>query len=208
MQHRVRKPEEFPPRSDAQYQAREFDFSKVKGISREALDDHLQLYRGYVENTNKVLKEALSPKPGQGKQPTPDGWAHRLGFEYNGVVLHELFFDQLRGPGVTLPAEGVIAQAADISFGSVQGWREHVTTVARTRGIGWVMSARDWRSNRLHTFWIAEHHIGIPAGLEPVFVLDLWEHAYLRDFGVKGREQWVEAVLDNTDWQVIEDRCA
>ena len=42
---------------------------------------------------------------------------------------------------------------------------------------------------------------------EPVFLLDLWEHAYLHDFGVKGRPQWVEAVLDNIDWKVIDARC-
>ena len=207
MQHRVRKPDDYQL-SDAQYEVREFDLSKLKGISREAIDDHLHLYRGYVENTNKLLKVALAAKANQGKQPDPEGWVHRLGFEFNGMVLHELFFDQLRGPSGDLPSDGVLAEAADISFGSVKGWRDHMRTVARTRGTGWVMSARDWASNRLLTFWIEQHHVGVPAGLEPVFVLDLWEHAYLRDFGVRGREQWVETVLENIDWKVVEERCA
>ena len=206
MQYKVRESVEVGL-TKLQYEPREFEFSKVKGISREALDDHLHLYRGYVENTNKLLKEALAAKASQGKQPDPEGWVHRLGFEFNGMVLHELFFDQLRGPSGALPSDGVLAEAADISFGSVKGWRDHLMTVARTRGTGWVMSARDWTSNRLLTFWIEQHHVGIPAGLEPVFVLDLWEHAYLRDFGVRGREQWVETVLDNTAWKVIEERC-
>ena len=206
MQHKVRKAEEYS-RSDLQYEAREFDLSKVKGISREALDDHLHLYRGYVENTNKLLKQALAARASHGRQPDPEGWVHRLGFEFNGMVLHELFFDQLHGPSGDLPTDGVLAEAADMSFGSVKGWRDHVIAVARTRGPGWVMSARDWTSNRLLTFWVEQHHVGIPAGLEPVFVLDLWEHAYMRDFGVSGRDQWVETVLDNTDWKVIEERC-
>ena len=206
MQHKVRKSE--VSRADFEYEVRKFDLSKVQGISREALDDHLHLYQGYVENTNKLLKEALSARANPGKQPDPEGWVHRLGFEFNGMVLHELFFDQLRGPSGEPPADGVLAEAADISFGSVRGWRDHVIAVARTRGPGWVMSARDWASNRLLTFWIEQHEVGIPAGLEPVFVLDLWEHAYLRDFGVRGREQWVETVLDNIDWKVIDGRCA
>jgi Fe-Mn family superoxide dismutase len=124
------------------------------------------------------------------------------------MVLHELFFDQLRGPGGDLPSDGLLAEAADVSFGSVQGWRDHVIAVARTRGPGWVLSARDWTSNRLLTFWIEQHEVGIPAALEPVFVLDLWEHAYMRDFGVRGRDQWVETVLGNIDWSVIDGRCA
>jgi Fe-Mn family superoxide dismutase len=204
MQHKVRKSE--IPRADFEYEVRKFDLSKVQGISREALDDHLHLYQGYVENTNKLLKEALSVNAG--KQPDPEGWVHRLGFEFNGMVLHELFFDQLRGPGGDLPSDGLLAEAADVSFGSVQGWRDHVIAVARTRGPGWVLSARDWTSNRLLTFWIEQHEVGIPAALEPVFVLDLWEHAYMRDFGVRGRDQWVETVLGNIDWSVIDGRCA
>jgi superoxide dismutase, Fe-Mn family len=207
MQQRIRRPEDLA-HSNGEYVVRKFDLSRVTGISREALDDHLQLYQGYVENTNELLEVALAAKANRGKQPDPEGWVHRLGFEFNGMVLHELFFDQLRGPGGDLPSDGLLAEAADISFGGVQGWRDHMIAVARTRGPGWVMSARDWTSNRLLTFWIEQHEVGIPASLEPVFVLDLWEHAYLRDFGVKGREQWVEAVLDNIDWKVIEERCA
>lgn len=191
-----------------QYQAREFEFSQVKGISPEALADHMHLYRGYVENTNKLLQVALEVKTGNGKQPDPEGWVRRLAFEFNGMVLHELFFEALRAPGTPPPTDGVLAEAADISFGGLKGWRDHLVTVSRTRGTGWVMSARDWSTNRLLTFWVEQHHLGVPAGLEPVFVLDMWEHAYLSDFGVRGREQWVETALDNIDWKVLESRCS
>ena len=207
MQQRMRKPADMA-RSNGQSEVRTFDLSRVQGISREALDDHLQLYKGYVENTNKLLNVALAAKTDKGKQPDAEGWVHRLGFEFNGMVLHELFFDQLRGPSGDLPSDGVLAEVADISFGGVRGWRDQVIEVAKTRGPGWVLSARDWTSDRLLTFWIEQHEVGIPASLEPVFVLDLWEHAYMRDFGVSGREQWVETVLGNTDWKVIEGRCA
>jgi Fe-Mn family superoxide dismutase len=202
----MRKPANLP-HVNSEYPVREFDLSRVQGISREALEDHLHLYQGYVENTNKLLEVALAAKANPGKQPDPEGWVHRLGFEFNGIMLHELFFEQLRGPGGDLPAGGLLAEAADASFGGVQGWRDHVIAVARTRGPGWVLSAREWTSNRLLNFWIEQHEVGIPASLEPVFVLDLWEHAYLRDFGVKGREQWVETVLGNIDWKVVESRC-
>jgi Fe-Mn family superoxide dismutase len=191
-----------------QYKARDFDLSGVKGVSREALDDHLHLYRGYVENTNKLLATALSARKEQGKQPDPEGWVHRLAFEYNGMTLHELFFEQLRGPGSDLPSDGMLAEAADSTFGGVRGWRDHLIAVARTRGPGWVITARDWTTNRLLNFWVDQHHIGVPANGDPVFVLDLWEHAYLRDFGVSGRDQWIETVLGNIDWKVVEERCS
>ena len=88
MQEKVRKSE--VSRADFEYQARKFDLSKVQGISREALDDHLHLYQGYVENTNKLLEEALSARTSAGRPLDPESWAHRLGFEFNGMVLHEL----------------------------------------------------------------------------------------------------------------------
>jgi Fe-Mn family superoxide dismutase len=182
------------------YKVREFDFSRVEGISREALQDHLGLYKGYVENTNSLLKEV-------GHQGGKDA-EHRLAFEFNGMKLHELFFETLGGPGSAMTPSGVLAEAMDITYGGAKGWRERFLAVARTRGIGWVMSARETATNRLFTFWIDEHHFGLPANLEPVILLDLWEHAYLRDFGVKGREEFVEVVLRNLDWSVIEQRCA
>ncbi len=195
-----------PANAQVTYKARAFDLSGVEGISTQALDDHLHLYQGYVENTNRLLRHAL----GNGERKAKDGneYVHRLAFEFNGMVLHELFFEALRGPGPALPAGSVLAEAMDITYGGTKAWREHFLGVAKARGVGWVMSAHERTSNRLLTFWVDEHHLGVPANLRPVILLDLWEHAYLKDFGVKGREEYAEVVLQNLDWKVIESRCA
>ncbi|HKE43327.1 MAG TPA: Fe-Mn family superoxide dismutase [Steroidobacteraceae bacterium] len=182
------------------YKVREFNFSRVEGISSEALQDHLTLYKGYVENTNRLLKE-IEHEGGKDAE-------HRLAFEFNGMKLHELFFETLGGPGSAMRTSGVLAEAMDISYGGTKGWRDRFLAVASTRGIGWVMSAREVATNRLLTFWIDEHHFGLPANLQPVILLDCWEHAYLKDFGVKGREEFVETVLHNLNWSVIEKRCS
>jgi Fe-Mn family superoxide dismutase len=183
------------------YEVREFEsLSKVEGISSAALQDHLTLYKGYVENTNRLLHEVQHEG---GKEAE-----HLLAFEFNGMKLHELFFESLGGPGSSMSPSGVLAEAMDVTYGGAKGWRERFLAVARTRGIGWVVSARETAGNRLYTFWIDEHHFGLPANLKPVILLDCWEHAYLKDFGVKGRAAFVEVVLRNLDWGVIEKRCA
>jgi Fe-Mn family superoxide dismutase len=186
------------------YQVRKFDLARVEGISSQALEDHLGLYKGYVENTNKLLEKSIR---GNGN-PGHEGWEHRLAFEFNGMVLHELFFESLGGPGSKMSASSVLAEAMDVTYGGAKAWRERFLAIAKTRGIGWVMSARDRANNRLLTFWIDEHHLGLPANLQPVVLLDLWEHAYLKDFGVKGREEYAEIVLNNLNWKVLESRCA
>ena len=190
--------------SQLTYPVRKFDFSRIDGISTQALEDHLGLYKGYVENTNKLLENSIR---GTGS-PGHEGWEHRLAFEFNGMVLHELFFEALGGPGSRMSTSGVLAEAMDISYGGAKAWRERFLALVKTRGIGWIMSARDPANNRLLTFWIEEHHLGLPANLQPVVLLDLWEHAYQKDFGVKGREEWANVVFNNLDWQVIERRCA
>ena len=186
------------------YQVREFDLTGVEGISSQAFQDHLGLYKGYVENANRLLEQSLRGNGNAGQQ----GWEHRLAFEFNGMVLHELFFESLGGPGWKMSASSVLAEAMDITYGGEKAWRERFLAVAKTRGIGWVMSARERANNRLFTFWIDEHHLGLPANLQPVILLDLWEHAYLKDFGVKGREEYTQIVLNNLNWKTIESRCS
>ena len=75
------------------YQVRPFDLAGVQGLSKRALDLHLGLYKGYVENLNKLLEQA----PKGGSALVMDGYNRRFAFEYNGVKLHELFFEQRGG---------------------------------------------------------------------------------------------------------------
>ena len=131
----------------------------------------------------------------------------RFPFEYNGMVLHELFFEQLSGtngrprtskvrwgkPWVT-PSAASTAGAKDFE------------NLANTRGIGWVMTVREKSGGTLYNTWVDEHQWGTTAGTEVIFLLDLWEHAYLLDFSPKQRGDYLQAVFDNVDWSVVESR--
>jgi hypothetical protein len=88
----------------------------------------------------------------------------QFAFEYNGVVLHELFFEALQGPGApTLAADGVVAEAADISFGGVDKWQRDVAKRAGTRGVGLVLCVRDPQANRIFDVWVDQHQLGLGA---------------------------------------------
>jgi Fe-Mn family superoxide dismutase len=136
-----------------------------------------------------------------------DARARRLAFEWNGMVLHELFFEGLRGPGHRLNDSGVFAEAVDESFGGFEQWRKDVTEMAALRGIGWVAAVRDRQTNRLFNVWLDEHHLGMPAGVDTLLVVDLWEHAYLLDYPPAKKAAYVDAILSNVDWSVVEGRC-
>jgi len=196
------------------FEAKSFDLSGVKGISQSALDLHLGLYRGYVKEVNALL-EVLQPQESSSTPSTPpdaqklkrEAAVRRFPFEYNGVVLHELFFEQLSGAkGDRLERHASLAQAFGEPFGGLDAWRKDFGQLATTRGIGWVMTVREQTGGAVYNTWVDEHQWGTTAGTEVIFLLDLWEHAYLLDFAPTERAKYMDAVFANVDWGVVAKR--
>ena len=91
-------------------------------------------------------------------------------------------------------------------FGGIDGWLADVKTMGETRGSGWVVTFWDPAIGLLTNTWIDLHHLAVPVGQRVVFVLDLWEHAYWTDYGAKGRGKYIDGMLLDTDWGVVERR--
>ncbi|HEY3730411.1 MAG TPA: Fe-Mn family superoxide dismutase [Steroidobacteraceae bacterium] len=191
------------------YQVRSFDLSKVQGLSKKALDLHLGLYKGYVENLNKLLEQS----PQRSANATPlalDGYSRRFAFEFNGVALHELFFEQLAGQAHRAPqSDGEFVDALHGDYRDFEGWKASIEALAKTRGVGWVLAVRGRGQDKetLHNCWIDLHQLNFPANCDVVFALDLWEHAFMIDFTSAQKGDYVKIVLDNVDWRVVEQRC-
>jgi Fe-Mn family superoxide dismutase len=201
-----------PGQAQGPYEAREFDLTAVTGLSTRAVELHLELYQGYVKAFNALLAEQQAAFPAAGEAVTPlDLAAHvrRYAFEYNGIVLHELFFEALGAPGGSSPDKGgALADAAARSFGSLDQWMSHAAALAKLRGVGWVVTLHDPDRNQLHNTWVDLHHLNVPANLRVVLALDLWEHAYLLDFAPAQRENYFETLWSSVDWARIDRRCA
>ena len=188
------------------YQVRPFDLSGVQGLSKKAIDLHLGLYKTYVEQLNKLLEQ--SPQRSAGAAPLAlDGYNRRFAYEHNGVALHELFFEQLAGKHRPLHSDSDFAEALHQDHGGLSGWKTSVEALAKTRGVGWVLTLRERGQDRLHNCWIDLHHLNMPANCDVVFALDLWEHAFMIDFTPAQRADYVKIILDNVDWPVVEQRC-
>jgi Fe-Mn family superoxide dismutase len=203
-----------PPRDDQAYREQPFQFRKFEaGLSAETLATHLELYRGYLTQTNELVAALADPalrREAAAVTRPREALSRRMSFELNGVKLHEWYFEQLTGQsGARVPdSSSVAAEAMDVAFGGFEGWRADVEMLATTRGIGWVVAAWDSDAGQLVNLWADLHHLLLPAGHEIVFVLDLWEHAYWNDFGPEGRGAYSKFILANTDWQVVEARFA
>jgi superoxide dismutase, Fe-Mn family len=105
-------------------------------------------------------------------------------------------------------ADSDFADAVKEQFGDFDGWKARIETLAATRGVGWVMTLREHGSGKLHNFWVDLHHLHMPADSQLMFVLDVWEHAFMIDFTPAQKADYVKTVLENVDWATVEKRYA
>lgn len=184
------------------------DYAKLigmPGFSEALLKNHFTLYQGYVTNTNKVL-DILELMLKEGKTATPEfaELKRRLGWEFNGMRLHEYYFENLGGKA-PLDAGGRLGKKIAESFGSYDAWEKDFKATGAMRGIGWTVLYQDTANGRLMNFWINEHDVSHPAGCAPILIMDVFEHAFMLDYGLK-RADYIEAFFKNIDWKGAEAR--
>jgi len=194
------------------YQARQFNLSGLKGISDQTLEMHFKLYEGYVKETNKLterINEFISDgNVDQEEMPAYSELTRRLGFEYNGMVLHEYYFDNLISGGGTGDPDRTsqFLKAAEASFGSYDIWKADFVGIGKMRGVGWAICYQNPSNGRLSNHWITLHETGNVAGFNPILVMDVWEHAFLLDYKPAERPKYIEAFFSNIAWNEVEKR--
>ncbi len=184
------------------------DYAKLigmSGFSETLLKNHFTLYQGYVTNTNKGL-DALAQMLKEGKTGTPEyaELKRRLGWEFNGMRLHEYYFENLGGK-TPLDKYGALGKQMQCDFGSVEEWEKDFRATGAMRGIGWAVLYQDNINLRLFNCWINEHDAGHPAGCAPILIMDVFEHAFMLDYGLK-RADYIESFFKNVDWAAAESR--
>ncbi len=198
--------------STGSYKARQFNLSGLKGISDETLEIHFKLYEGYVKETNNLTERITEfIKDGnvdQEEMPAYSELTRRLGFEYNGMVLHEYYFDNLQsGGGIGDPAQtSKFVKAAEATFGSYNIWKADFVGIGKMRGVGWAICNQNPANGRLSNHWITLHETGNVAGFDPILVMDVWEHAFLLDYKPAERPKYIEAFFSNIAWDMVESR--
>lgn len=184
------------------------DYAKLigmEGFSEAMLKNHFTLYQGYVANTNKVL-DTLEQLLKEERTATTEfaELKRRLGWEFNGMRLHEYYFDTLGGNGA-VDSSSRLAHKKNEDFGSIEAWQKDFRAVGAMRGIGWAVLYQDNVSGKLFNFWINEHDGGHPTGCLPILVMDIFEHAFMLDYGLK-RADYIDAFFKNIDWKAVEAR--
>jgi len=178
----------------------------LAGLSEQLLKNHFTLYQGYVANANK-LSATLALMLNDDKTATPEyaELKRRFGWEYNGVRLHEYYFDNLTIGGQTLALNSAINEKMARDFGSYEAWQKDFKASGAMRGIGWVVLYFDQAADKLFNVWINEHDFGHLTGAKPLLVLDVFEHAYMPDYQLK-KADYLETFFKSIDWAAVERR--
>ncbi len=189
------------------YEPKNFDhLLGTKGFSDQLLKNHFTLYQGYVTNTNKLI-ETLMLMVKEGKTGTPEfaELKRRLGWEFNGMRLHEYYFSNMTKNNKELNKNSKLYKKLIEIFGSYENWEKNFKGTGAMRGIGWVVFCYDKIGNRFFNVWVNEHDVGHLAGTVPLLIMDVFEHAYMLDYGIK-KADYIEAFFKAIDWNVIEER--
>ena len=192
------------------FQPQHFTLSGLRGISDETLEMHFKLYEGYVEETNNLTEKLKKLSEGNDKHEEErlafGELTRRLGFEYNGMVLHEHYFGNLRRDGGEPGRGSAFVAAVERRFGSYEAWKTDFINIGKMRGVGWAICYQDPTGNRLSNHWVTLHEVGNIAGFKPILVMDVWEHAFLLDYKPAERAEYIDAFFTNINWKTVEQR--
>jgi Fe-Mn family superoxide dismutase len=186
----------------------EFRPHDLDGISEDQIALHWALYEGYVTNVNRLNKEVqtLVDAEQSGANPLFSELLRRKGWEYNGMLLHEYYFETMHAITDDPPAN--LVKSLTANFGSLENWKTEFNAIARMRGVGWAVLYQDPSNGALTNVWVEMHEQGHPVGFKPILVLDLWEHAFSVDWTTNpaGRGQYIEAYFKNVNWAKVASR--
>lgn len=194
-------------------EAKKYDqlVGNLTGFSPKQVEQHLKLYEGYVKKINEIRAEIEKIPFAERKANSNFSYGkfselkRRESVPYNGVYLHEMYFDNLGGPASAPAAD--LAKAIEGSFGSQSNWEEDLRACAETATGGWVLLTYDRIDGKLHHNQVWEHSNGIMINQEHLLALDTWEHAFMIDFGTD-KKSYLGAFLQNVKWKVVAERFA
>ena len=183
------------------YKAIDFSYllGKVKGIDDKLMQIHFKLYEGFVAATNGALQFFNSKNASNMIQYS--GVQREFSYFYNAMRLHELYFGVMCGEYMDKMDPKLVT---DINkyFGSFDAWKKNFIYTGTIPGDGFAVLCRDRNSGILFNTWINDFNIGQIIGVDYLLVMDMWEHAYITEFGID-LEKYAQTFLNNVNWSVV-----
>ena len=188
-----------------EYTPKTFIVPSLDGISAKSVEEHLSLYQGYVKNFNTISAKMVEYAQDSEKNAHAlSELIRRRSFEFDGMRLHEYYFEQFEGGAQELQADSTLSQTFEKEYHGY--FKEYFKAIGNMRGPGWALLYWDKEAGQFLAGFSGEQHQGHFVTLPVILALDVWEHAYLLDHGVLGKAKYIDAFFKNLNWSVIEKR--
>lgn len=173
--------------------------------SKETLDIHYNtLYSAYIDNANKTLEKLKQARKNDDFENIKC-LEKELAFQGSGVILHELFFENM-GPVIQTYPKGNLLEQINKDFGTFGMFKSQFTASSKVvEAAGWnlLVWVPEWK--KLEILQCEKHQNLTLWGCKPLLVLDMWEHSYFLQYKAN-RAEYINAFWNIVNWNVVNKR--
>lgn len=190
------------------YSAQQKQFNiKTDFLSGKNVNNHIELYKGYIENFNKVSAKLDTADRSNVNGNHSDFRNCKLDETYNmnAAYLHELFFANVGDNNSQINMDTLSYMRLNRDFGTFDSWQKDFIACALSSRCGWAITYLNFYTQSYMNCFIDLHTKDVPAGLYPVIVMDMWQHSYYKDY-LKDSKTYLVAMMKQLNWNVIESR--
>ena len=176
-------------------------------LSEKTKKSHQELLENYVETLNSVSAELDTAPRDEANLNNSDFRSLKIDEVYNlnAAYLHALFFENISDVNSRITMDSLAYMRLQRDFGSFDDWQKDFIACALSARNGWAITVYNTVLNRYINVVVDLHSEHVPISSFPVIVLDVWEHAYYRDY-LKDRKSFVFAMMKELTWDAIEER--
>lgn len=187
-------------------QIKPFDIN-TEFLTKKNIASHKELYDNYVSSFNRISAEldAVNRDDANLNHSLFRSLKVDEAYNLNALWLHELYFSNISDLRSEIAMDSIAYMRLERDFGSFDAWQKDFIACALSARNGWVVTGYHMYLQRYVNMVIDLHSLNHLVGMYPVIVMDVWEHAYYRDY-LKDRKTYVYAMMKELDWSVISDR--
>lgn len=176
-------------------------------VSQKTKDSHVELYKNYVESLNKVSAELDTAPRNQSNPRHSEFRTLKIDETYNlnAAWFHELYFANCFDPHSEIVMDSIAYLKLQRDFGTFEDWQRDFMSCALSAGNGWAICGYNMFLKRYVNTFVSGHNENVFAGFYPLIVVDMWEHAYTRDY-LTDKKSYLVSQMRELNWNVIEER--
>ena len=176
-------------------------------LSNANKENHIELYDQYIKDFDSIsilldtaIRESSNSNGSEFRSLKIDET-----YNLNASYLHELYFNNISDLHSNIAMDSLVYMRLARDFGTFDAWQQDFISCCLASRCGWAVTYFNTYTQTYMNCVIDLHSINVPIGAYPVIVMDVWQHAYYRDY-LKDVKSYVFGMMKQLNWGVINDR--